>query len=102
MNFGTARGALLALPQPVPHGRWVIPVGMGGLEAEIEVGHYRGRGTTRRACAGAIPRAAERVNETARRYTPAGFALFNPHFSNLLQQLFFSGSREIVTWRQVL
>jgi hypothetical protein len=25
------------------------------------------------------------------RFTPASFALFNPHFSNLLQQLFFSG-----------
>jgi CspA family cold shock protein len=25
---------------------------------------------------------------------PAGFALSNPHFSNLLQQLFLSGSRE--------
>jgi hypothetical protein len=27
----------------------------------------------------------------ARRFTPAGFALSNPHFRNLLQQLFFSG-----------
>jgi cold shock protein len=28
---------------------------------------------------------------------PAGFALFNSHFSNLLQQLFLSGERNVAT-----
>jgi cold shock protein len=35
--------------------------------------------------------------QQGRRFTPTGFALFNPHFSNLLQQLFFSGECNVAT-----
>ena len=41
----------------------------------VFVGLYRLSGTTRGACVGTIPHAAERLNKTARRLTPGGLFL---------------------------